>query len=44
MNPAVSLALAVIKKFKWGKVPKYIVAQMLGGFFGALLLFVTYIG
>ncbi|KAL5267896.1 hypothetical protein ACHWQZ_G004819 [Mnemiopsis leidyi] len=43
MNPAVSIALAVIKKFKWSKVPKYIVAQMLGGFFGALLVFIVYI-
>ena len=44
MNPAVTIALAVVKKFKWNKVPKYITAQMLGGFFGALLVFITYVG
>ncbi|XP_063685405.1 probable glycerol uptake facilitator protein isoform X1 [Bolinopsis microptera] len=43
MNPAVTIALAVVKKFKWNKVPKYITAQMLGGFFGALLVFITYV-
>lgn len=44
MNPAVSIALAVVKKFQWSKVPKYIVAQMLGAFFGALVVFITYVG
>ena len=44
MNPAVSIALAVVKKFKWSKVPKYITAQMLGAFVGALLVFIAYVG
>ncbi|XP_063688350.1 aquaporin-9-like [Bolinopsis microptera] len=42
MNPAVTIAFAVVKKFEWRKVPKYIFAQMFGGFFGGLLVFVQY--
>lgn len=42
-NPAVSIAMAVIGKFPWSLVPGYIVAQFLGAFVGALLVYVVYI-
>ena len=38
LNPAVSLGLAIAGKFAWNLVPGYIVAQMLGGFAGAVLV------
>ena len=42
LNPAVSLGLAVAGTFPWASVPGYIVAQMLGGFVGAVLVWVFY--
>jgi len=42
LNPAVSLGLAIAGKFAWNLVPGYIAAQMLGGFVGALLVYVFY--
>src|SRR4051812_22918083 len=36
LNPAVTIGLAAGKKLAWGKVPSYLLAQMLGGFIGAL--------
>lgn len=42
LNPAVSLGLAVAGAFPWASVPGYIVAQMLGGFTGAVLVWVFY--
>lgn len=41
-NPALTLALAVIGKFSWAKVPGYIIAQMLGGIVGACLVYLHY--
>ncbi|MGA7158131.1 MAG: MIP/aquaporin family protein [Acidobacteriaceae bacterium] len=39
-NPAVTLALAIYRKFSWKKVVPYCVAQTVGGFLGAgLVLF-----
>jgi glycerol uptake facilitator len=38
INPAVTLALAVIGRFPWRKVPHYVVAQLLGAFIGAALV------
>jgi glycerol uptake facilitator-like aquaporin len=35
-NPAVTVALAVRRVFPWGKVPPYIVVQLIGGVAGAL--------
>lgn len=42
LNPAVSLGLAVAGKFAWAKVPGYIIAQLLGGFCGAALVWAFY--
>ena len=35
INPAVTVALAVTKKFPWNKVPAYIAAQLIGATLGA---------
>ncbi len=39
LNPAVTLAFAARRGFPWSKVPGYIVAQVLGAFVGAALVF-----
>jgi glycerol uptake facilitator protein len=44
INPAVTLALAVRGKFPWKKVAPYWIAQLLGAFVGAALLFIDYNG
>lgn len=41
-NPAVTLALAMYRKFSWNKVLPYFAAQTLGGFAGAVLVYVLY--
>lgn len=41
-NPAVTLALAIYRKFSWGKVIPYCIAQAVGGFLGAALVYVLY--
>lgn len=38
LNPAVTVGLAVAGSFDWADVPLYIVAQMLGAFIGAVLV------
>lgn len=42
LNPAVTLGLAVAGSFPWAGVLGYIVAQMIGGFLGALLVYAFY--
>ena len=42
LNPAVSIGLAVAGSFPWAFVPGYIAAQLLGGFCGAVLVYVYY--
>ncbi|MCF2134530.1 MULTISPECIES: MIP/aquaporin family protein [Mycetohabitans] len=42
LNPAVSVALAVAGKFAWAKVLAYAAAQMLGGMFGAFVVWLVY--
>lgn len=37
-NPAVTIAFAFAKKFAWKEVPKYILAQAIGGIFAAFML------
>ena len=42
LNPAVTISLAVTKRFPWCKVPYYVVAQMIGAFLGAAIVFAVY--
>jgi len=42
LNPAVTLALAVFRKFSWGKVIPYSVAQTAGAFLAAALVYWNY--
>lgn len=42
LNPAVSIGLALAGVFPWTLVPTYIIAQLLGGFVGALLVYLFY--
>lgn len=42
LSPAVSIGLAVAGTFPWAYVMPYIVAQLLGGFFGAALVYFYY--
>lgn len=42
LNPALTIAMAVAGNFSWSMVPGYIVAQMLGGFSGAALVWAFY--
>jgi glycerol uptake facilitator protein len=42
INPAVTLALATIGDFPWTQVPGYVLAQLIGGAAGALVVFLTY--
>lgn len=42
LNPAVTLGLAIAGSFAWAEVLPYVVAQMLGGFLGALAVYLFY--
>jgi glycerol uptake facilitator protein len=42
LNPAVTLAFAVRRGFPWSKVPGYMLAQLVGAFLGALLVYIVY--
>jgi len=42
LNPAVTLAMAATKRMPWSKVPHYILAQFLGAFAGAGLMYAVY--
>jgi glycerol uptake facilitator protein len=42
INPAVTLALAVRRNFPWAKVVPYILAQLIGAFVGAALVYLVY--
>jgi MIP family channel proteins len=42
LNPAVTLALCVLRGFPWRKLPAFVAAQVAGAFAGAALTFVTY--
>ncbi|GAA5835411.1 hypothetical protein JCM9279_004533 [Rhodotorula babjevae] len=41
-NPAVTVTLAIFRGFPWKMVPRYIVAQVLGAFCGALIIYGNY--
>ena len=43
LNPAVTIGLAVAKKFSWSIVPQYLIAQLTGAMFGSWLAYLTYI-
>lgn len=43
LNPAVTIALATIGSFDWAKVPMYIVAQIVGGFLGGVIVWLSYL-
>jgi glycerol uptake facilitator protein len=43
INPAVTIALAAVRRFSWADVLPYVVAQLLGATFGAFLI-VAYAG
>ncbi len=43
-NPALTIALAAIGNFDWALVPGYIVAQFLGAFVGACLVYLLFKG
>ena len=43
LNPAVTIGLAVAKKFSWSLVPQYLIAQLAGAMFGSWLAYLTYI-
>lgn len=42
INPAVTIGLAVAGDFAWADVPGYIIAQMIGAFLGAVLVWLAY--
>jgi glycerol uptake facilitator protein len=42
LNPAVTIGLAIAGKFAWANVLSYILAQMLGAFVGAVLVWLMY--
>jgi glycerol uptake facilitator protein len=43
INPAVTVALATARRFRWAEVAPYVVAQLLGALVGGLLI-VAYVG
>jgi glycerol uptake facilitator protein len=42
INPAVTLGLATVGKFSWSLVPGYIVAQLIGAFWGTSIVWLMY--
>ncbi|QSS99570.1 aquaporin family protein [Pontibacillus sp. ALD_SL1] len=43
INPAVTLGFAMVGEFPWSKVPKYLSAQLVGAFIGAIVVFFHYL-
>jgi glycerol uptake facilitator protein len=42
LNPAITIGLAIAGKFAWAQVLPYIIAQFLGAFMGAFLVWIMY--
>lgn len=42
LNPAVTIALAIVGKFSWAKVGIYILAQLIGSMLGSFLVWIVY--
>ena len=42
INPAVTLSQAVFRRFPWRKVPEYMIAQLLGAWMAALIVYGNY--
>jgi glycerol uptake facilitator protein len=42
LNPAVTLALAIVGKFAWGNVAMFILAQLAGSIIGAVIVWLVY--
>ena len=42
INPAVTVGLAASGAFAWSQVPAYILAQLIGGFIGAVIVWLAY--
>jgi glycerol uptake facilitator protein len=43
INPAVTFGLAAAGEFPWAKVPMYVIAQMIGAFIGAAIVYFQYL-
>jgi glycerol uptake facilitator protein len=43
LNPAITLGLAAVGKFAWSDVPRYIGAQFIGAFLGAVIVWLAYL-
>lgn len=43
LNPAVTVALAAVGSFPWSQVPGYILAQIIGAFLGAVVVWLLYL-
>jgi MIP family channel proteins len=43
LNPAVTFALAVLRRFPWSKVVPYCLAQLVGAFVASAVVYVTYV-
>jgi len=43
INPAFTIAAASVGAFPWAQVPGYVAAQLLGGFFGAVVVWLAYL-
>lgn len=42
LNPITTISLAIVGKFSWSNVLGYVIAQMVGGMIGALLMWLAY--
>lgn len=43
LNPAVTVSLAIIGDFSWSEVPEYILAQVIGGILGGIVVWLHYL-